>query len=226
MDAVAKKFAGINQPLAGFLGYEPYQSPEHIVARYVPTKQVSGVVKPFLDKNGISTLKEEPMSELGNKLINAGATGKALAIFKLNLKAYPESANAMANYGYANLCEGNRVVAEKYFNKSLAINPSNGGIKRILDGLQAADRSKGKTKLTLSGYPKARLVTLAGNFNNWNNVQTFYTKRNGKWECYLDAQPGAYEYKIIVDGKWILDPKNPKTIKNAEGNTNSILVIR
>jgi beta-lactamase regulating signal transducer with metallopeptidase domain len=83
---------------------------------------------------------------------------------------------------------------------------------------------KGNTTFRLSGYPNARIVAVAGSFNNWNQSQYLFTRVDGEWICKVNLPPGKYEYKFIVDGNWLVDPRNPKTKNDERGNENSVLV--
>jgi len=58
--------------------------------------------------------------------------------------------------------------------------------------------------------PNAKQVYLAGDFNDWNQTSTPLEKKSERlWEITLDLPAGKYEYKFIVDGAWMNDPKNP-----------------
>ncbi len=70
---------------------------------------------------------------------------------------------------------------------------------------------KGNTTFKLKGYPDARVVALAGTFNNWNQSQLLFAREGDGWVCRIDLAPGKYEYKFIVDGNWITDLSNPTT---------------
>lgn len=83
---------------------------------------------------------------------------------------------------------------------------------------------KGNTTFRLSGYPNARIVAVAGSFNNWNQSQFLFTRVGDEWICKINLPPGKYEYKFIVDGNWLVDPRNPKTKNDDRGNENSVLV--
>jgi hypothetical protein len=77
----------------------------------------------------------------------------------------------------------------------------------------------------LSGFESAGRVVLTGNFNNWNPNELIMIKTAGGWQLPYKLAPGNYEYKFIVDGKWIPDPSNPYTI--GKGNfTNSCLAFK
>jgi thiol-disulfide isomerase/thioredoxin len=67
-------------------------------------------------------------------------------------------------------------------------------------------------------------VYIAGSFNNWLQFPLY--KYKGKWIRRLDLPSGVYQYKIIVDGKWITDPSNPNVTDDGKGNINSKMVIK
>lgn len=55
--------------------------------------------------------------------------------------------------------------------------------------------------------PDALRVYVAGTFDSWSSGTLAMTKGdNGAWTAKLDLAPGAYQYKFVVDGKWIADP--------------------
>ena len=85
---------------------------------------------------------------------------------------------------------------------------------------------KGNTAFRLKGYPNARIVAVAGSFNEWNQSQVLCAKESAEWVCRLDLAPGKYTYKFIIDGDWILDPDNPTTEDDERGFTNSVLVVK
>ncbi|HEU4508551.1 MAG TPA: DUF3471 domain-containing protein [Pyrinomonadaceae bacterium] len=85
---------------------------------------------------------------------------------------------------------------------------------------------KGTTTFRLKGYPNARVVAVAGSFNNWNQSQVLCGKEGDDWICRMDLAPGKYTYKFIIDGDWILDPSNPNTEDDERGLTNSVLIIK
>jgi hypothetical protein len=47
----------------------------------------------------------------------------------------------------------------------------------------------------------------------------------GMWTKNVYLKPGIYQYKFIVDGKWVEDQNNSNYINNAYGGTNSVLEI-
>jgi hypothetical protein len=77
----------------------------------------------------------------------------------------------------------------------------------------------------LSGYKKANKVILSGSFNNWSPTELVMNKTEDGWELPYVMGGGNYEYKFIVDGKWMPDPANPVTIGQGEF-INSCLVFK
>lgn len=73
----------------------------------------------------------------------------------------------------------------------------------------------------LRGYENAKQVVLAGTFNGWKEDELYLVKTDSGWVLPYAIGPGNYEYKFIVDRKWIADPANP--LSGADGN--SFLVI-
>ncbi len=73
----------------------------------------------------------------------------------------------------------------------------------------------------LNGFTNAKQVILAGSFNAWKEDELQMNKTATGWELPYVIGAGNYEYKFIVDGKWISDPANQYT-----GNDgNSYLVV-
>ncbi len=70
----------------------------------------------------------------------------------------------------------------------------------------------------------AEQVSVAGEFNGWDE-EALPMKRstNGTWYAEVAIPRGDYGYKFVVDGEWLLDPRNDKT-KSVDGVENSRLV--
>jgi len=70
-------------------------------------------------------------------------------------------------------------------------------------------------------------VRLAGDFNDWIPDSGVVLERHpdGAWTKFFALDPGRYEYKLVVDGKWVIDPLNPDRVSNDAGSENSVLEI-
>jgi Glycogen recognition site of AMP-activated protein kinase len=79
----------------------------------------------------------------------------------------------------------------------------------------------------LKGYPSAKSVVLTGSFNGWKTYDLLMHKTAEGWELPYTLGPGNYEYRFLVDGKWINDPANPLFLYNRDARTvNSFLIIQ
>jgi beta-lactamase regulating signal transducer with metallopeptidase domain len=85
---------------------------------------------------------------------------------------------------------------------------------------------EGNIVFKLSGYSEARIVAVAGTFNNWNQSQYLFERVGNEWMCRISLPPGKYQYKFIVDGNWLIDPSNPTVVQDQRGIENSQLVVR
>ena len=75
--------------------------------------------------------------------------------------------------------------------------------------------------------PAARRVSLCGEFNSWSPDATPLKRRSdGQWETTVQLAPGRYQYKFIVDGRWVLDPLARESVPNPHGTLNSVLEVR
>ncbi|MCA1633687.1 MAG: DUF3471 domain-containing protein [Acidobacteria bacterium] len=84
---------------------------------------------------------------------------------------------------------------------------------------------KGNTTFRLKGYSEARVVALAGTFNNWNQSQLLFAREGEEWVCRVDLNPGVHAYKFVVDGNWLLDPANSNTAEDEAGNLNNVVEV-
>jgi tetratricopeptide (TPR) repeat protein len=150
---------------------------------------------------------------------------EAKEVFRLNMEAYPASANVYDSYAEACLVNGEYALAAQHYSKAYELNPKNEKARHLASVLASPGSQKGNTTVKLKGYPKARLVTLAGSFNQWNSLHTILFRQGDEWIGTIDLKPGKYPYKFVVDGEWILDPDNPETMEE-NGNTNSALVVK
>ncbi len=69
-------------------------------------------------------------------------------------------------------------------------------------------------------------LQIAGDFNDWvpdRNIETRHI--NGHWQKVFTAEPGVYEYRLLIDGEWQPDPTNPAEIPNELGGVNSLLQV-
>lgn len=84
---------------------------------------------------------------------------------------------------------------------------------------------KQKVAFTLFA-PDAQNVRIAGNFTDWDRAPVSLKKqKNGLWKTTLTLSPGAYEYRLLVDGQWRDDPDCPTRVPNGCGSQNCVRVV-
>lgn len=76
--------------------------------------------------------------------------------------------------------------------------------------------------------PEAQIVCLAGSFNQWSpdSLPLQRDCENCYWRIRLPLPPGRYEYKYVVDGRWIHDPKASENVANSCGSVNSVVEVK
>lgn len=75
--------------------------------------------------------------------------------------------------------------------------------------------------------PHARRVTLAGSFNDWN-AEALQARKDsrGNWMVKVGLRPGRYEYKFVVDGSWLNDPRCTSCVVNPLGTQNCVIEVK
>jgi 1,4-alpha-glucan branching enzyme len=75
-------------------------------------------------------------------------------------------------------------------------------------------------------HPSATRIAIAGTFNDWPPGATPMVPIGGDlWVKELVLPPGVYEYRLVVDGKWLPDPQASDTAPNPFGGLNSVLKV-
>lgn len=72
---------------------------------------------------------------------------------------------------------------------------------------------------------KVKKVLLVGDMNDWNASKGYMRLKDKVWETDVQLYPGKYQYKFLVDGKYLLDPANPLTMNNNNGGSNSLIYV-
>ena len=73
--------------------------------------------------------------------------------------------------------------------------------------------------------PETAMVQIAGDFNEWVPESLHFTESQGRalWHKTISLRQGSYEYKYLVDDRWIPDPDNETTADDAYGGVNSVI---
>ena len=79
---------------------------------------------------------EGELNALGYRLMRAGRLKEAIAVFQLNVEAFPRSSNVYDSLGEAYLNDGNTSEAAANYRRSLELNPGNRGAETVLAKLR------------------------------------------------------------------------------------------
>jgi 1,4-alpha-glucan branching enzyme len=73
----------------------------------------------------------------------------------------------------------------------------------------------------------AKRVYLVGDFNNWspNSDPMKDLNNDGHWSLFYPLLPGTYQYKFVVDGRWIPDPRNQLSEPDGFDGINSVVRV-
>ncbi len=116
--------------------------------------QVADAVKEAIESSGIDAARKEfdalrakqdeynvsegEMNELGYGYLRAQKVKEAIAVFAMNVDAFPQSFNVYDSLGEAYAAAGEKELAIKNYEKSVALNPKNQG------GIDALKKLKGR----------------------------------------------------------------------------------
>nr|MBN2277338.1 MBL fold metallo-hydrolase [candidate division Zixibacteria bacterium] len=110
------------------------------VSRALVEKGIDEAVRVYryLSRNypGRYDFEENQLNILGYQLLRRGMIDEAIAVFELNIEAYPESANVYDSMGEAFLAKGDTTRAIENYEKSLELNPENENAVQLLEQIQ------------------------------------------------------------------------------------------
>jgi len=90
-------------------------------------------------------------------------------------------------------------------------------------------RKKKQVKFKLN-VPEAGSVYIAGDFNGWDTrSHPLRPDKRGEtgeiWQRIVYLEPGAYEYRFIVDDQWCDDPDSMERRANEFGCYNCVIRV-
>ena len=83
-----------------------------------------------------------------------------------------------------------------------------------------------RVEFRLCDFKDAETVILSGDFNDWSEEDYVMTKVDDCWVYNKKLSGGKYQYKFIVDGKWMTDPENTVKEYDYKGNINSVCMVK
>ncbi|MDD5005807.1 MAG: AAA family ATPase [Candidatus Omnitrophica bacterium] len=154
-------------------------------------------------------------------------------IIHINVKLKESQAAGKSVLDYDKYCRG----AKDYFTLSREIISGQRNIpgkqvtmEKISEEFKKVTHSKlkefGMVTFSVSA-PAAHSVFVVGDFNNWSmDEKSMLEKRDGIWIRKIPLSKGSHQYRFVVDGQWLNDPRNPHTAPNPYGELNSVVDIK
>jgi tetratricopeptide (TPR) repeat protein len=119
--------------------FDPRKSISETLFATIGSSGIDGALKQYHDLKAAQpttyNFDEDQLNALGYRLIRAKTFKDAIRIFQLNVEAYPQSSNAYDSLGEAFMDNGNKPEAIANYQKSLQLNPKNGGAVKMLQKL-------------------------------------------------------------------------------------------
>ena len=89
----------------------------------------------FYGKGAYDFESERTLNRLGYEMLGKDDVEGAIKVFTLNTEKFPESANAWDSLGEGHLKAGNKELSERFYEKSLEIDPTNQNARDMLKKL-------------------------------------------------------------------------------------------
>jgi len=116
--------------------FRKLEANEKIPSEFLSDKEYDKALEAYLairEKDSLdASLKEANFNSLGYKKLRDENYDEALAIFKINMELYPESANVYDSYADALKQQGDTILAIEYYKKSLTLDSGNRRAKEFV----------------------------------------------------------------------------------------------
>jgi len=144
-DLVRAAVGGGEEPAIAYLDYDQHDSPGPRFFRAVLEKGAEEASRLFLEfrKSDPDTFTEAAVNRTGYQLMSVRRFKEAIAVLKLNVEAFPQSANAYDSLAEAYLNSGDRALAAVFYKKALEAIPGDPRPdKAFLEGLRKGAEEK------------------------------------------------------------------------------------
>jgi len=196
-------------------------------------KDISSELEKTLNKKGLSAsielykqyqnskdfnLKYNDVVSFAVQLIGQGKLSEATDFLKLTSEFQSDNLDAQLWLGVVQKLNKNDKNSSDIFAQLLQKQPKNYLINLF------GNQNNSKVSFYLDHFEDAKTVFLAGDFTEWKAKAVEMKKENGVWVCSIYIPKGEHQYKFIVEGIWVTDPKNPLIIADKK-NINSKLIV-
>ncbi len=85
-------------------------------------------------------------------------------------------------------------------------------------------RKKGTVRFAVRPDGGAGKAFVVGSFSDWQPIR-MRKQKDGSFVSVVPVPAGTYEYKFILDDRWVVDPDNNAWAMNPYGTLNSVLSV-
>lgn len=129
MREIIDEALGGQQPALAWIKYESYKSPARLLLKDILARGAQAALTDYRARRKAhasrETLTESRTNQLGYDLLRMKKLAEAIEVFKQNVADYPQSANAYDSLGEAYAASGDKELAIRNYEKSVALNPKN-----------------------------------------------------------------------------------------------------
>jgi CubicO group peptidase (beta-lactamase class C family) len=122
-----------------WLDYPRYDGPYPVIRKLIETVGLEAGIEEYKEWKAREPelFKERLLNNLGYYFLGKNKHAEAIEIFRLNVEAFPNSANVYDSLGEAYMKNGHKELAIENYKKSLALNPDNTGAAEALKKLNS-----------------------------------------------------------------------------------------
>jgi tetratricopeptide (TPR) repeat protein len=183
-----------------------------------PKRSIAETLLEIIDEQGVETgvrqyrelsssrpdefdVGESELNTLGYHYLGEGDTEAAIAVFELNVEAYPDASNAYDSLGEAYLVAGNRELAIENYVRSVELNPRNENGKAVLAELGVElDEDVGAEVVV----PVEVLERYVGEYELQGDLIVAITVENGQLMGQATGQ-GKYELAAVSETQFTIE---------------------
>jgi CubicO group peptidase (beta-lactamase class C family) len=138
--AVMRDATGVEPAAFGWLKYDRYDSAAMRFRKAVREKGVEPAIGEFSGALKDGTISEQTVNSAGYELMSQKRNADAIRMFALNTEMHPQSANTFDSLGEAYMESGEKELAIRNYEKSLALNPQNTNAVKRLEKLREGSK--------------------------------------------------------------------------------------
>lgn len=219
----------ITQAILGIINDKSYNLPKaSLASKVLEVIETAGIDAgvAFYEKNKDNQdfdVNENEMNQAGYKLLRSNKTREAIQVFKLNVDAYPNSANVYDSYAEALMKSGDNKGAIENYTKTVEMNPGNINAIDMLKKL-GVDTSNFTKEFEV---PEALLESYLGVYELMPTFKITITKDGKQLKAQATGQPSFNIFAKSKDTFYLKEvAAQIQFIKDENGNTESLTLFQ